>query len=196
MSALPTVGAALQRDRWSVHSVFSHAAAPVRFPGQYWLEPDMLAEPARLCLVQQVGCALGRTWRSKIGGSSRSCGVGQAVASCLRRGCSMPVAVSTNPSRSPPVRESSFCRHTSNLKKECAKAVPKPSQQSKKMPANHRGLQACAAHCAGLALQQLQHGLGLLVGLRQHGGGRLRDDLRACQFTAGLGVVCVHDAAA
>ena len=57
--------------------------------------------------------------------------------------------------------------------------------------------------CAGLdpkpeclALQQLQHGLGLLVGLGQHGGGRLRDDLCARQLAAGFGVVSIHDAAA
>ena len=45
-------------------------------------------------------------------------------------------------------------------------------------------------------LQQGQNALGGLVGLRQHGGGRLRDDLRPGQAGGLCGVVGVQNAAA
>ena len=45
-------------------------------------------------------------------------------------------------------------------------------------------------------LQQGQNALGGLVGLRQHGGGRLRDDLRTGQAGGLCGVVGVQNAAA
>ena len=45
-------------------------------------------------------------------------------------------------------------------------------------------------------LDQREHALGLLVGLGQHGGGRLLDDLGLGQRGRGRGVVCVHDRAA
>ncbi len=45
-------------------------------------------------------------------------------------------------------------------------------------------------------LQQRQHGRGLLVGLCQHGGGGLLDDLATCQLGGRLSVIGVLDAAA
>ena len=44
--------------------------------------------------------------------------------------------------------------------------------------------------------QQRQHGLRLLVGLGQHGGSRLLDDLVFRQLAGGRGVVGIHDRAA
>ena len=52
------------------------------------------------------------------------------------------------------------------------------------------------AHGFRCLLEQGQHALLRLVGLGQHGGGGLRDDLRLGQAGRLFGVVGVHDAAA
>ena len=45
-------------------------------------------------------------------------------------------------------------------------------------------------------LKERQHALGLLVGLREHGGGSLLNNLRLRQLRGGSGIVGVHDRAA
>ena len=42
-------------------------------------------------------------------------------------------------------------------------------------------------------LEQRQHRLRLLVGLSQHSGGCLLDDLRTRQLCGGRGVIGIHD---
>ena len=44
-------------------------------------------------------------------------------------------------------------------------------------------------------LKERQHALGLLVGLREHGGGSLLNNLRLRQLRGGSGIVGVHDRA-
>ena len=59
------------------------------------------------------------------------------------------------------------------------------------------GHRDCARRIRGLRLlEQGQHALLRLVGLGQHGGGGLRDDLRLGQVGGLFGIVGVHDAAA
>ena len=45
-------------------------------------------------------------------------------------------------------------------------------------------------------LQELHDGLWILVGLRKHSSSSLLNNLRACQFTAGFGIVGVLDSTA
>jgi hypothetical protein len=58
------------------------------------------------------------------------------------------------------------------VQKLCQKAF----EWTKKSPQTH-GACRLRTGLGCLALQQFQHRLGRLVGLRQHGCGRLRDDL-------------------
>ena len=59
-----------------------------------------------------------------------------------------------------------------------------------------RGGQGCLLPLGELLpAQQLEHQLGLLVGLREHGSGALVDDLRAGKLGGGGRVVGILDAA-
>ena len=69
-------------------------------------------------------------------------------------------------------------------------AIPLPP--GKKKPLRR---EAVAGLGPGL-LQQREHALGLLVGLCEHGGGSLLNNLRLRQLRGGSGIGGVHDCAA
>src|SRR5574343_354179 len=95
----------------------------------------------------------------------------------------------------------------------CRLAVSKPAQPGQVMPmssveqspcqkqkspgqARAGGFRLQSRRNVGCLLEQRQHRLWLLVGLGQHGGGRLLNDLATSQFGGGLRVICIPNAAA